>query len=115
MSPQPLTTKRQGAFAMISVSAITASGASASIEKGLSVPFMDANGLAMPSCETVVGTLINGTFWLAEHTLAESIIVPPPHTKKDPRLYVTNFPFEIRQVVNSNCLNRQKINIQPTF
>ena len=39
---------------------------------------MDASGLAMPSCESVVGTLMKGMFWVDAVSFAASIFVPPP-------------------------------------
>ena len=63
----------------------------------MSEPLIEVMGLAMPSCETVVGTLMKGMFWLPELIFAESIIVPPPTPKKDLRLKeeVLNLAFSM--------------------
>ena len=42
---------------------------------------MEAKGPAIPSWETVVGTLMKGTCCRAELSLAASIFVPPPTAK----------------------------------
>jgi hypothetical protein len=44
-------------------------------------PLIDATGLAIPSWEAVVGTLIKGIPFCAELSLATSIFVPPPTPK----------------------------------
>ena len=64
MSPQPLITERQGACDIMFVSAIIASGAWVIMEYCLFVSFIEANGLAMPSWEIVVGMLMKGVFCL---------------------------------------------------
>lgn len=42
------------------------------------MPFMDARGLAMPSWERVVGTLMKGMFCCDAVSFVASIFVPPP-------------------------------------
>jgi len=42
------------------------------------VEVTDASGLAIPSWDNVVGTLMNGMFWRDALSFAASILVPPP-------------------------------------
>src|SRR3989441_5481592 len=78
MSAQPAASRLYGESAMTPISVRIATGAWALIEYGLEPPLIEAYGLAIPSWLAAVGTLMKGTFDLAEDSFARSMSLPPP-------------------------------------
>ena len=77
-SAHPDARSLYGALTIRAVSAMTPKGTVALRERELPPSLMDARGLAMPSCDADVGTLMNGTLRLTEASFARSILLPPP-------------------------------------
>ncbi|BAA30583.1 204aa long hypothetical protein [Pyrococcus horikoshii OT3] len=78
ISPTPAARYLFGAVFITSISAMTAIGGLAFIDVLTFKPLMDALALAIPSCDAVVGKLMNGIPILKLASFVTSIILPPP-------------------------------------